>query len=149
MSWEASQAVAENLKRASTLHFSNWISFFLHLHDFYAATRIGHCFLSIFCILWGCWYPFCFSCLMDIIVHNAKLHCVAFSFLVCKGSAMEPCSKNHCSSFRSWGVYSCDYIYSVNRGTLLLKNLSHPPRKRSFMKYVSLRYSYLFLIDCL
>ena len=76
------------------------------------------------------------------------LHCVAFSFLVYKGSAMEPCSKNHCSSFWSWGVYCCYYIYSVNRGTLVLKNLS-PYEEKVFMECVSLRYTYLLLIDCL
>lgn len=36
--------------------------------------------------------------------------------LLCKGSAVAPCSKDHCTSSWPWGIYSCYNIYSFNRG---------------------------------
>ena len=49
---------------------------------------------------------------------QCRLHTIMLLYcFVCTGPALAACTKDYCSSSWPWGIYSCNYIYSFNRGT--------------------------------
>lgn len=45
-------------------------------------------------------------------------------YFLAEGPAVAPCTKDYCTSSWTWSIYSCNNIYSSNRGSPIIKFLS-------------------------
>lgn len=61
-------------------------------------------------------------------------------YFLAEGPAVAPCTKDYCTSSWTWSIYSCNNIYSSNRGSPIIKFLFIFSNDFYFLKLIVLRY---------